>query len=243
MSDAGIPEEIREAIEAERKLEELQTAVARSRALQLEAWLARRSPGVVVIVGILVLALIGLADAASGEFAIEVFYLVPIGLVTFGRGKGMGLLVSLAAAVTWEAVEVFQGVTSSGGLVTYWNGLTRFLGYAAVALLIAPIREAMVLQRQLAEREAEAVEQMRVMEELREAALHSDLTEAVTEEDELTVTDAIEIPGAVDEKASPDAVAREPDADPDPEAQDRLLRALSDLERDARRERRTRSDA
>jgi hypothetical protein len=240
MSDAGVPDEIREAIEAERKLEELQTAVARSRALQLEAMLSRRSPGVVVIVGLLVLALIGLADAASGEFAIEVFYLVPIGLVTFGRGKGMGLLVAAVAAVAWEAVEVFQRVTSVDALVTYWNGLTRFLGYAAVALLIAPLREAMVLQRQLAEREAEAVDQMRVMEELREAALHSGLPDA----------SPIELDPAAEVIETPDVDAI-PVATPEvdlasvesaPEAHEPLLGALSDLERDARRDRRTTFD-
>ena len=242
MSDAGVPEEIREAIEAERKLEELQSAVARSRALRLEAMLARRSPGVIVIVGLLVLALIGLADAASGEFAIEVFYLVPIGLVTFGRGKGMGLLVAAVAAIAWEAVEVFQRVTSVNELVTYWNGLTRFLGYSAVALLIAPLREAVVLQRQLAEREAEAVDQMRVMEELREAALHSGLTAAapVDPEPEPEIVETADVlitepPHEVDlDSAEPST---------DPEAHERLLDALSDLERDARRERRTTSDA
>lgn len=171
MPDTGMPDEVREAIEEERQLAELQSRVERSWALRLEALLARSSPSVVVIDGLLLLAIIGLFDAASGEFAVEVFYLVPVGVLTFCRGRTMGLLVAGATAIAWGAVEVIQAATSLGSSVTYWNALTRFYGFAAVALLIAPIRRAMVLQRQLAEREADVVEQLRAMEELREAAL------------------------------------------------------------------------
>ena len=246
MSDTGVPDEVREAIEEETKLAELQARVERSWALRLEGVLARRSRGVVVIVGLLLLALIGLVDAASGGFAVEVFYLVPIGLVAFGRGRGLGLLFAGVAAIAWGAVEVFQGVTSLEASVTYWNALTRFYGYAAVALLIAPMREAMVIQRQIAEREAEAVEQMRAMEELREAALYSPL-----DDDAMTIaidlsSDEVEpnqpIPDAgAEEPGSPAIAAVAPDASPDAEGP--LLDALSDLDRDARRDRRTPSDA
>lgn len=246
MPDDEIPNEVREAIEEERQVAELETRIERSWAIRLQALLERRPPGIVVLAGLLLLALIGLIDAVSGGFAVEVFYLVPIGLVAFGRGRWMGLLLSGLAAIAWTAVEVFQQVTFLESSVTYWNTLTRFYGYAAVALLISPMREAMVMQRQLAEREAEAAEQLRAMNELREAALHSGIEEV---EPTLVVAASLDPqPVAIEaEPAATDIDVRSQPTDPPPRVLDLegggdLLDALSDLERDARRARRSPSN-
>jgi hypothetical protein len=235
MPDAGVPDEVREAIEEERHLAELHSRVERSWVLRLEGFLGRRSPGVVVIVGLLVLALIGIADVAAGRFAVEVLYLVPIGLVAFGRGRSMGLLAAAAATAAWAAVEVFQGVTSLESSVTYWNGLGRFGEFAAVVLLIAPMREAMVLQTQLAEREAEAAEQLRAMEELREVALASGVEEEVdviVSEEQPEEEKVLPVTETITDVSRPEVLE-------DADVEGRLLDALSDLERDARRERTT----
>jgi len=53
----------------------------------LERFLHTFSPPFVVILGLLLMALIGLVDAVTGSFAVGVFYLVPIGLVTYSRGR------------------------------------------------------------------------------------------------------------------------------------------------------------
>jgi hypothetical protein len=245
MPDTGVPDEVREAIEEERQLAELHSRVEHSWVLRLEGFLARRSPGVVVIVGLLVLALIGIADAAAGGVAVEVLYLVPIGLVAFGRGRSMGLLAAGVATGAWAAVEVFQGVTSLESSVIYWNALGRFAEFAAVVLLIAPMREAIELQSQLAEREAAALEQLRALEELREAALASGAEDEVdiTVPDEEAGEETAEEETAEEEKAAPppetitDVSGHE--VLEDDEVEERLLDALSDLERDARRERTT----
>jgi hypothetical protein len=253
MQDAGVPDEIREAMEEERSLDELQSRVERSRVLRLEAMLARRPPGVVLVVGLSLLGLVGVADAASGEFTVEILYLVPIGLVTFGRGWALGLLVAGLAALVWGAVEVQRVGGSPDSLVTSWNALTRFLGYAAVALLIAPMRNALVLQRRLAETEAEAVERMRAMEELREAALQPGADDVEEEPYPIAEAEAVleeEASPPVEPEIEPD-VEEEPHPRPEPrptversvEDGEQLLGALSDLERDARRDRRAASGA
>lgn len=231
MRDPRVPDEVREAIDEERQITEIQSRIDRSWALRLEHVLAERSPGVVVIVGLLVLALIGVIDAASGTLAVEVLYLLPVGVVTFGRGRITGLLVAGVASVTWEAVEVFQGVATLASPVPYWNALGRFGAFAAIVLLIAPMRQAMVLERQLAEREAEAVAQLRALEELREVALVTD------DEDRDHVVIAEEPPIAVVEEVPPPEAGPLADDPPSADADDRLLDALSDLERDARRDR------
>jgi len=148
--------------------------------LRLEAFLGRRSPGFVILLGLLLLALIGLVDAVTGSFDVSVFYLVPVGLVTFSRGRWMGALMAGVATVARGAAEVARGVQSLDSPVTYWSAITRFYVFMAVVLLIGPVRDALVAQRELArrereaaDREHEAAEQLRALNELRDALQHA----------------------------------------------------------------------
>ena len=141
----------------------------RSWLIRSERFLSSRSRGFVILVGLLLLALIGLLDALTGPFAVSVFYFLPIAVVTFGRGRWMGVVMSAVAALGWGAVEVIQRLTSAAESVTYWNALTRFYAFVAVCLVVAPMREALIRQRELAEHEAAAAERLRALEELRQA--------------------------------------------------------------------------
>ncbi len=124
----------------------------RTHLLRLEEFLERRSRGFVLLLGLLLLALIALIDSVTGHFDVTIFYLVPVALVTFSRGRWMGLLFAGIASIAWEVAEVANHVTSANSPVTYYNALTRFYVYAAVALMIAPIRAALIYERDAAER-------------------------------------------------------------------------------------------
>jgi K+-sensing histidine kinase KdpD len=146
----------------------------RSLMLRLERFLSGHSPAFVVVLGLLLLALIGLVDAVTGDFGVSVFYLVPVALVTFARGRWMGALVSAAAAIAWSAMEVVNHVTTWQSQVPYWNALTRFYAFMAVVLLIGPMRDAMVWQRDVAAREAADADRLRTLAELRDALSRSE---------------------------------------------------------------------
>jgi K+-sensing histidine kinase KdpD len=148
--------------------------VQRSVLLRFERFLGAHSPGFVVAVGLLLLALIGLVDAVTGDFAVSVFYLVPVALVTFARGRWTGALVSGAAALAWSAMEVVNHVTTWQSPVAYWNALTRFYAFMAVVLLIGTMRDAMVWHRDLAAKESDAADQLRTLAELRDALQRSE---------------------------------------------------------------------
>lgn len=139
----------------------------------LERFLGGFSAPFVVLIGLLLMLLIGLLDAVTGPFAVAVFYLVPIGLVTFARGRWIGTLMAAMAALAWTGVELAQHVTSLDTSVTYWNWLTRFYVYEAVVLLIAPMRDVVAWEREVAWREAEAADKLRALNELR-AAIEAD---------------------------------------------------------------------
>jgi K+-sensing histidine kinase KdpD len=146
-----------------------ESRLERSWMMRAERVLAGSSRWVAIVIGILMLVLVGLVDAASGSFEVSVFYFLPIALVTFGRGRWMGILLSSLVAVGWSAVEVVRGGSDVLAGATYWNALSRFYAFLAVCLVIAPMREALIQQRELAEREAAVSERLRALNELREA--------------------------------------------------------------------------
>ena len=133
----------------------------------LERFLGTFSPAFVVLLGLLLMALTGAIDAVTGPFAVAVFYLVPIGLVTFARGRSVGTLMAAVAAVAWCGVEVSQHATSLASGVTYWNWLTRFYVFEIVVILIAPVRDVVQWERRVAAREMEAADKLRALNELR----------------------------------------------------------------------------
>lgn len=135
----------------------------------LEHFLAGFSPPFVLVAGLLVMALIGLVDAVTGEFAVAVFYLVPIGLVTFARGRWIGTLMAATAAIAWSGVELAQRVTAFDQAVTYWNWITRFYVFEAIVILVAPLRDVVLREREVAAREVEAAEKLRAVNALRAA--------------------------------------------------------------------------
>ena len=142
----------------------------RTALLHLEGFLSARSRGFVLLVGLLFLALVALVDGVAGRLDLTLFYLVPVALVTFSRGRWMGLLFAGVASIAWAAVEVINHVTRLDSPVTYLNALTKFYAFAAVALLVWPMRAALLYERRSAENEAEAAEELRALLELREAA-------------------------------------------------------------------------
>src|SRR6266568_1859598 len=93
----------------------------RTTLLKLESFLSNRSRGFVIVVGLLLLTLISLIDGVTGRFDVTLFYLFPVAIVTFSRGKWMGVLFAGIASLGWAATEVINHVTSLDNSVTYWN--------------------------------------------------------------------------------------------------------------------------
>jgi signal transduction histidine kinase len=143
--------------------------------LGLEAVLASRSPGFVIAIGLLLLALIALVDLATGAVLAlpEFFYFVPIALVTFARGRKTGAAMAGVSAVAFCASEIASHAVRLGSGVMYTNLITRFLVFELVSLLIAPMRSALLGQRRLAQREAEAAERLRALNGLKDTLLHA----------------------------------------------------------------------
>ncbi len=151
-----------------------QARLEHSALLRFDAFLDRRSPAFIILLGLLLLALFGLIDALTGSFDVGPLYIVPIGLVTFSRGRGMGFAMAIMATLARGAAELARGVTDAGSFVTYWSGLTRLYVFVAVVLMVGPMRDVLRWQREVTETLTETNTHLEALNELRDVLNHED---------------------------------------------------------------------
>jgi K+-sensing histidine kinase KdpD len=160
-------------VEAEAK-KSAEQRLEHSSLLRFEAFMARRSPAFVLILGFLLLALIGLIDAVTGSFDMAPLYILPIGLVTFSRGRWLGALLALVATLARGAAEVANSISDLQSPVTYWSGLTRFYVFMVVVLMVGPMRDVLRWQREAADTLAETNAHLEALNELRDVLTYED---------------------------------------------------------------------
>ena len=142
--------------------------------LRFEAFMSRRSPAFVLTLGFLLLALIGLIDAVSGTFDMAPLYILPVGLVTFSRGRWLGALLALVATIARGAAEVANSIADLQSPVTYWSGLTRFYVFMVVVLMVGPMRDVLRWQREATNTLAETNAHLEALNELRDVLTYED---------------------------------------------------------------------
>ncbi len=132
-----------------------------------ERFLGTFSPPFVLLLGLLLMALIGVIDAVTGQLNVVVIYLVPVGLVTYARGRWLGTLMAGVAALAWTGIEVAEHATALDAAVTYWDTLTRFYIYEALVVLVGPMRDVVLWEREIAGREVVVADRLRNVNALR----------------------------------------------------------------------------
>ena len=144
----------------------------RSALLWIEQELTARSGTFVVVLGLLLAVLAGTIDVITGPvIQVSFLYLIPIGLVTFSRGRRLGILTCLVAAGTRMVVEVWdEGVSIEVGIL---NSVVRLAVYVSIALLIATLRDALLQQRRLAEADADTADRLRQLNALKDTLLNA----------------------------------------------------------------------
>lgn len=106
----------------------------------------------VAALGLLGVALLGLADVATGEeISWSVFYTLPVGITAWYAGARWGLALCLLAAGTWYEADLIAGATYSAAWIPFWNAGVRFAFFVIIANLLARQRRILDAQRDLAE--------------------------------------------------------------------------------------------
>ena len=105
------------------------------------ASLESRSKSYWAMMGVILLALVGLLDYRTGyEISFSLFYLLPISLVVWFGGKRLGVTVSIIAAFVELNIDVLSGNHYSQPAFYLWNAAIRFGFYLIVTLLLAELK-------------------------------------------------------------------------------------------------------
>ena len=101
-----------------------------------------KSPLLVAVLGLAFIAVVSVLDYLTGpELSLSLFYLMPIGLVTWNLGRRWGaaaVVVSTVAALVSDVLS--SPSTSTTDPVPYWNGIVRFAVFLAAAMLLDTLR-------------------------------------------------------------------------------------------------------
>lgn len=140
--------------------------------LRIERELSARSGTFVVVLGLLLAMLAATFDVITGPvIQVSFLYLIPIGLVTFSRGRRLGILTCVVAASARLAVEMLdEGVSIEVGFV---NFAVRLAVFVAIALLIATLRDALLQQRRIAEADSDTADRLRELNAFKDTLLNA----------------------------------------------------------------------
>jgi diguanylate cyclase (GGDEF)-like protein len=113
--------------------------------------LNRMSAPAVVTFSVLLVALVGSLDYATGaELSLSAFYLVPVGIVAWSAGRTSGLAFAVMSAVVWLTADLSTGHAYGRGWIPYWNSGVRFLVFAALAVTVSGLRRLWLSEHALA---------------------------------------------------------------------------------------------
>ena len=106
------------------------------------ASLESRSKSFWAMIGVVLIALVGLLDFKTGyELSFSLFYLLPISLVVWFGGKRLGVTASIVSALVGLSTDVLSGNHYSQPVIYLWNTVIQFGFYIIVTLLLGRLKE------------------------------------------------------------------------------------------------------
>ena len=140
--------------------------------LRTEAFFGKKPPAFVFVFGVVFCAVIGVLDYLSWySISFGLFYLMPIGLITWHLGRRAGAVMVVLAALAGTVGDLVGD--AGDGLIPYWNGALRLGVFLVLAALLATLKGSIELQRQVANHEHEVSERLRDLNELKNTLLHA----------------------------------------------------------------------
>jgi diguanylate cyclase (GGDEF)-like protein len=100
---------------------------------------------------VLVLVLAAIDYFVPREVSLAIFYLIPIGLVSWCAGEGGGILISVLSAIAWFLVnELGKDPVDAASAIPYWNTAVRLGFYLTTTYLLSELRSSLNRERKLA---------------------------------------------------------------------------------------------
>jgi signal transduction histidine kinase len=140
--------------------------------LRTEAFFGQRSPLFVFVFGVAFCLVVGVLDSVAWiEISFGLFYLMPLGLITWHLGRRAGAVMAVLAAAGGIVGDVIGDPGT--GVIPYWNGLVRLAVFLILTALLATLKSSIELQREVAIHEHDVSEQLRDLNDLKNTLLHA----------------------------------------------------------------------
>lgn len=118
----------------------------------LDGVLATQPLWVIVLLSLVFTGLIGAIDFWTGyELSFSVFYLLPIGIVSWYLREPYPIIFCFISIVIWLSVDIFSGNNYSNPAIPFWNATVRLGFFITVALLLTRMRASLNTQASLAQ--------------------------------------------------------------------------------------------
>jgi diguanylate cyclase (GGDEF)-like protein len=115
------------------------------------AFLSARSRAFVLLVGLLLIAGLGLVDFLTGpELRLFIFYWPPIALVTWYAGRRWGISFVVLAGATWLAANWGGYAAGARFGLAAWNGAVNATSFVLLAIVVARLRQRVEREKEVA---------------------------------------------------------------------------------------------
>jgi diguanylate cyclase (GGDEF)-like protein len=123
-------------------------------AMRYLKYLEKQPPSLVLVIGLALVALIGLTGFLTGwQLSFAIFYLIPVLLVTYCSGRGLGVVISLAAALVSLWVDLTVGMPYTNLTMPFWNAYLRLGLFWVFTFMLAALKQALVREQELAQKD------------------------------------------------------------------------------------------
>ncbi len=112
----------------------------------------------VVSLSLVLLCLIGFVDYITGrDLALSAFYLIPICWAAWATGLRVGIMVAIAAAITWFIADAMSSSTYPQPWIPYWNVLILFVFFLVVTYLLTAFQSAHLVLEETVQQRTDAL--------------------------------------------------------------------------------------
>jgi diguanylate cyclase (GGDEF)-like protein len=119
---------------------------------RVAGYVERQPAWLVFAIGVILVGLVGWVDYLAGEgLSFTPFYLVPVALVTWVLGRGVGVAIALAATFSWSLAYLYAGpAVQWDSLTPYWNIAVQLGIFVVMSLILSGLREGLEHEKELA---------------------------------------------------------------------------------------------
>ena len=104
----------------------------------------------VILLGIVLIGIVGILDYVTGyEISFEIFYFVPIFIVTLAVGRRAGVAISLLGAVTLFFADYLYRRNYPNPLILYWNAFVRLGFFLIVVFALSALQAALEREKEM----------------------------------------------------------------------------------------------